>query len=807
MPTRNLSLSRLVKTWSHDGRLALWLPRGLALAVVLMLASMVPLRAPIDKVWGDEGTFLAMMQSLVLDGDLRFDEGDAARASTAEGGRGHLILQRAQSSEDTASEDTASEGAESEGTSEGAYAYSKPVLFPLLASPFYAVAGELGPIGLNLLLLGLALWLARGHLRTLAARHGHASGLADLALVSFAAPSVVIPYAFWRMSDSLQFSLALLGLVLVVGSQMGADEENAAPDGRAQRILAWRGAPWLGAVCLASLVSLRVSNGLLALVPVAVQWVRRGEDRRGKDRPGRRSWRRAALMLVVVVASVLAFQFLTSVLTGADNPYRAVRATFTPATGYPVGPDADEVLTRFQKNRASHFTRIDRPAASTEVLYSSFYVWVGRHTGLFVYFPASLLLLWLAIRRSDPVGKVLLAVFLGTLAFYVGWKPGNYFGGETFLGNRYLLPAYPALLLALRQLPSARSWLPVWIFAVLALGSAVVSSQRCLEVQGSAPPTGRADLCRSSQSHAYAGVFRWLPWETTSRRIEGVRDRYWAGEFVRFVDPWADADENAFELRAGRPAAELSIAHWRKAEHQVFRVLTHVEDATLVVEHGGDEQRFAVGRQAAPGRDGWLHLEVASETPWVRHRFWFQETQYWVAAYRLRLETADEASGATARILFLGDPVSTSRAISYELLSHSWPQELAGEPLRLTLRNTSPLPWKADGPTRVTLRWRLFRPAEGGHPRHLLVDGEPLRMPRDVESGGEVELEVPVVWPDEPGRYDLETDLVLEHVAWFSQRLGSPVLRRSFSVPNQSVLEESAATAIESAAALGPAAD
>lgn len=758
MPTRNHLATRLrsfLRSWSEDGRLALIL----AVLVALALASLVPLRAPLDKVWGDEGTFLAMTRSLVLDGDLRFDEGDAARAAESEGGRGHLILQRS-------------------GSDPGTYAYSKPVLFPLLASPFYAVAGEMGPVLLNLLFLALALWLVRAHLRRLAVRNGQPTGLADLALVSFAGPSVVVPYAFWRMSDSLQFSLALLGLVLVVGGRLRETRDESS-GGLAVRILAWRAAPWLGVVLLAALVSLRVSNGLLALVPVVVPLL---------DRGLRRGWRRALAMLALAAVSVLALQGLTSVLTGAENPYRAVRATFTPDTGYPVGLDAEKVLTRFQKNRASHFTRIDRPVVSTEVLYASLYAWVGRHTGLFVYFPASLLLLWLAVRRSDRLGKVLLAAFLGTLAFYVGWKPGNYFGGETFLGNRYMLPAYPALLLALRRLPSLRAWLPVWIVAILALGSAATSSMRCAEVQ--ADLDRRINVCHGSQSHAYAGLFRWLPWESTSRRIEGVRDRYWAGEFVRFVDPWADVDDNAFHLRAGRPAAELSIAHWRRAERQVFRVLSNVAEATLVVEHDGDEQRFAVGRDAAPGVDGWLHIEVISETPWVRHRFWFQETPYWVAGYRLRLDSPEGGSRpeASAKVLFLGDPVSLSRAISYQRLgdnwgSVDWKSGTPRGPLRLSLRNTSPLPWKSAGPAGVSVRWRLFRPAGDGHPRHLLADGEPLRLPRDIEPGEAIEVTLPVAWPDEPGRYELESDLVLEHVAWFSERLGSPVLRRTFEVP------------------------
>ena len=762
MPTQHHLVTRLrtlaesrthrwAHSWVESGRLAL----VLALLVALALAAQVPGRASLDTVWGDEGTFLAMMQSLTLDGDLRFDERDAGRAAVAVGGRGHLILQRA--------------SGEADG-SESAFAYSKPVIFPLLAAPFYALFGklgfgELGPIAFNLLALGVALWLARRFLHSLAARHGDSRGLADLALVSFAGPAVVVPYAFWRMADSLQFSLALAGLVLIFG--------------RSHRLTGWRGASWLGAVLLAALVTMRVSNGLLALIPVAVIVAVQGQHE-GWLKGVKDSWRRAAAMLLGVVVSVLAFQLLTASLTGADNPYRAVRATFTPDTGYPVGPQADDVLKRFQENRASHFTRIDRPVVSTQVLFSSLYVWVGRHTGLCVYFPASLLLLWLAVRRSDPTGKVALLAFLGTLAFYVAWKPGNYFGGETFLGNRYLLPAYPALLVALRRLPPLRAWLPVWLLAALLLGSAMLSTARCHELRdASVVSKAGSDLCRGSQSHAHAGLFRLLPFESTSRRIEGVRDRYWAGEFVRFVDPWASVDSNSFELLSGSPPAEMSVAHWRNAQLQVLRARSTADEATLVVEHGGEEQRFAVGRNAAPNsrHEPWLSAEVVPEKPWRRHRFWFNEAPYWVGTYRLRLESPQ--ADARAEVVFLGDPASISRAIAYEVVDDNWPER----PLRVTLRNTSPLPWERDDPVRVTLRWRLLRPSGAGHLRHRLAESEPLRLPHDVGAGEVIELEVPVAWPAEPGRYEIEVDLVLEQVAWFSERLGSPVLRRTFVVP------------------------
>jgi len=70
----------------------------------------------------------------------------------------------------------------------------------------------------------------------------------------------------------------------------------------------------------------------------------------------------------------------------------------------------------------------------------------------------------------------------------------------------------------------------------------------------------------------------------------------------------------------------------------------------------------------------------------------------------------------------------------------------------------------------------------GGRPVHLgnhWLDaaGEVLRLddgrvplPHDVAPGRQVELELPVTAPVEPGDYLLELDLVQEGVAWFSQR-------------------------------------
>ncbi len=54
-------------------------------------------------------------------------------------------------------------------------------------------------------------------------------------------------------------------------------------------------------------------------------------------------------------------------------------------------------------------------------------------------------------------------------------------------------------------------------------------------------------------------------------------------------------------------------------------------------------------------------------------------------------------------------------------------------------------------------------------------------LPRDIEPGETVEIELALRAPAEPGRYLLEFDMVAEHLSWFED-LGSPTLRHAFVV-------------------------
>src|SRR5690349_13939211 len=98
---------------------------ALAVGAILLFATLFALRSKGPdraRLWGDEGTYTAMAASLARDFDLSFGAADRAWAEGHPSGAVALILER---------------------TPHG-LAYSKPVLYPLLAAPFVRLLGDWG---------------------------------------------------------------------------------------------------------------------------------------------------------------------------------------------------------------------------------------------------------------------------------------------------------------------------------------------------------------------------------------------------------------------------------------------------------------------------------------------------------------------------------------------------------------------------------------------------------------------------------------------------------------------------------------
>lgn len=714
-------------------------PRGPGrLAIVLLAAAaagllvLAQLRGSWSAVAGDESTYLAMIESLVRDGDLRFDEADAGRLEgAAPPSRRAVILQR-----------TAS------GVS-----YSKPVVYPLLAAPFYALAGRAGLVGLALAVLGVALWLAWRRLR----RRGSPGG-ALLTVVTFAGTGTLLPQAAWAMSDALQAACALAGLALVLDAA-DADGEDAAP-GHLDASAAPRGGRWAavlgGGVLLGLLISMRLPNAILAAAGVAATAVA----------PARGRWRRAVVTAAAVVAALLLATAANRALLGAASPYRAERATFNMATGYPAGPEAERAAGQFVAGRATQTLTAAPRLQPTATGYSALYFLIGRHTGLLVYLPAALLLAGAALRRPSAAGFVLLAGAAAVALFYLVWLPYNYFGGASFLGNRYFLPAYGALLLAPRR-PLRPGWLlAVWGVAALAFGSALLSV------------AGQRGEPFDSQSHAYRGIFRRLPYESTALAIEGRRDRYLSDEFVRFVDPHAAVAEGGFRLYDGARPAELLLATERPSGILRFLVATESDAAELVYEDWR-------GRQVVPlpeRRGGARGLvEVVAAPAWRRHPFWWSPAAGWRAhSLRLSVRTAG-GSGSSAEVRYLGPYRLARKFFVYDAVEVELPERVAAggaDELRVAVRNRGRRPWASRSDVPIHVGYRL-EPAEGAvrEPAERLIELE-----GRIERGEVAEVTKSVRWPRRPGRYRVTIDLVAGGAVRFEEWLGLPVAVREVEV-------------------------
>ena len=560
-----------------------------------MLVALQVVEPPPSRLWGDEGTFVAMTASLVHDGDLIFDEGDLQRLEERQAGpTPAVILQR---------------------TDRG-ITYSKPILYPLMAAPLFSLFGEAGMLATNGVLLGLALLLAWLYLRRLgSAPHSFWT----LATAVFC--SVLLPYLGWMMSDLAQAAMVLAGLSLALRG-LPLPVEVQFEEDRHRLILA----PAIGGFLLGAAVSMRFSTAALAAAPVLIAVI----------------YRRYRHSMVVAALTLAAFALVsgaTQHFLGTANPYKAVRSSFNASTGYPAGVEGDEATERFSTSPATQSASWLPSFEPRRSAYSLVYFFLGRHTGLLAYFPVALELLFHAARRPNGVVLPLLAAAGVVAAFYLLWMPENYFGGSTFLGNRYFVVVLPATLLAVRQLPSPRLLAVAWLLA-LGFWSSGLSSMALTREMGS-----------SSQSHAHAGLFRLLPFESTAKNIDGVESRYWRRDFVRFVDPFSGIGTQSFRLSSQMPAAELVVATSWSGESLKIAVQTGTPQAVLEVT---DWQRSDVypldgSADVAPGV-----LEIRLSPAWRRHGFWWDsEASYDVRSLRLKL-VEPSGSEAVADIRYFG---------------------------------------------------------------------------------------------------------------------------------------------------------
>ena len=696
---------------------------SLAILSLAALSTLGALRDSFARITGDEGTYLAMIESAALDGDLEFAAPDLDRVeATSNPGRKYLILHRVGER----------------------FFYSKPAIYPFLAAPLYRLVGQPGLSLFNGLVLGLSLWLAWLYLR----RWGSAP--ASLVVVTFAGTGTLLAYAAWTMSDALQVACALAGTALCLGN-LGRGKKN---NWGTHPIFSHRAAPWVGGALLGLMVAMRITNLAVASAVVGALLLRR-------------RWRSAAVAGIALTATVAMTLGLNHQFLEAARPYKQVRSTFDPGSGYPGASSGKQALERFE-GKTLATVRIATEVRPRVTLYAAFYFLAGRHTGLVIYLPASLILFLAALRKPDRVTLALLAGAGGLAAIYLLWLPHNYFGGGAAVGNRYVLTAYPLLLFAPTSPPRMRWQLSAWLIAALAFVSAIVSVHR---VQAFAP---------TSQSHVHAGLFRLLPYESVASDLEGNVERFWLRdwELVRFADPYAQVADWSFTLQTGRPPAEIEIANTRADGLMRFLVLSPAENLELVYEDWGKKQAFPLSRPL--GERGVV--EITPSKPWRIHQFWFawmRDTKFHARVFRLSLRTPD-GNPARAELRYLGPTELNQNVFERSVLEAASPT--SAEPgtsseVRLRVRNESPRSWASERILPIYLSYRLTDIEDPT----FTIEG-PRTAIRRVQPNRILEASLEVDWPERPGTYRLEVDLLVEGVAWFGSRVGEPLLSREIVI-------------------------
>ncbi|WP_166462982.1 class I SAM-dependent methyltransferase [Amycolatopsis acidicola] len=109
--------------------------------------------------------------------------------------------------------------------------------------------------------------------------------------------------------------------------------------------------------------------------------------------------------------------------------------------------------------------------------------------------------------------------------------------------------------------------------------------------------------------------------------------------------------------------------------------------------------------------------------------------------------------------------------------------------VRARVRNIGPAAWTMDHDIKLANHWRR-------HGEMVTRDDGRTELPHRVAPGEALELELAVCAPAEPGRYELELDMVEEFVAWWSDH-GSPTVRLEVAVGEETGASQLAFSAPE----------
>jgi hypothetical protein len=255
-------------------------------------------------------------------------------------------------------------------------------------------------------------------------------------------------YMFWMTPEYFNMSLVCYGVFFFI-----ADEQL---NSKFQLFKS----PWnyaIAAVLFAMATFSKITNAAL-IIPLGI-WL---------------LWKRrfipAAVSLGIFVLGTTALFAINNFYTGDWNyqggkqrgvfydnfPYgRAGASPFAPFTQKFGGGQGEKTEKKLSITPGNWFDRLNYIPKS--ILYNLGYFFVGRYSGLAIYFfPMFFALLYFLLSKKNGIATAVYAAgWIGILSYMVG-LPWNYFGGSGTIGNRYLMNSFAVFLFCLTQEPSRK---------------------------------------------------------------------------------------------------------------------------------------------------------------------------------------------------------------------------------------------------------------------------------------------------------------------------------------------------------------
>ena len=623
--------------------------------------------------------------------------------------------------------------------------FSAPFVYPLFAAPAAGLFGANGLIALNAALT--MLMVAMG---TLYLRRFNRESIAFLFTGGFFLMSCSFVYIFWLQTEVFHMTCVTVALLLVIGTKRSQSAQLS----------------WLAIAGSAASLSLAVySKPMLAALALPLLYfsVRR------------RGWKAAAVWCISAASSLLLLAGLAMALTDTPWPYlsRSRRPVNVSSPVAFMERKASEVIqTRVythhepKSERIGFFLkRFDPRIRGFPILLDNvgYFLW-GRHVGLLLYMPfAGICMLLFVLHDWRSVGRwlTLASLAISTVAFFL-LLPDRWHGGGGFIGNRYLVIAYPAFLFLVTRIR------PSWLMAAgFALGGVFLGA---ILTTPFGAPVDQPTL----QSHVRNKPFRYFPFELTlASRIPGYLGEYHSGVWLRgradvfqphgdelwfhgaeLVEAWMITDrpltEAVFLVRSGAPRNTVEICLEGTCGQSVFDESSGPDRQAVTLT----PERAWKTRRSAEGKSYTYRLTVRTSDG---------EKPIWRGA-------GDQDFYLGAAVLYLGSSHERGRDLFHTEWEHV--EQLdhveAGAPFEIVvkLKNTSQETWPVHGATRVQLSYH-WTDASG---RTVVRGGLRSPLPSEVAPGKAVTVNPQILPPDAPGTYTLTLDLVREQIAWFSDQ-------------------------------------